>query len=482
MKKESPPGVFDIVPFSEKDSWRESHLWTYVEEVIRETARQFGYQEIRTPIFERTELFVRGVGESSDIVSKEMYTFEDKGGRSLSLRPEGTAPVLRAFVENHMQQQGSQHKLFYIGPQFRHERQQAGRYRQHHQFGAEAIGISSVEQDVELIALLYTLYQKLGLEHLKITINTLGSKECRASFRKALKEYLAPHLKELSPDSQKRLEQNPLRILDSKNAEDQKLLENAPSIHDYLDPESKREFEKACKLLESLDIPYEVNPLLVRGLDYYNHIVFEVLSNVLGAQNSIGGGGRYDGLLEELGGPALPACGFGTGMERIIQTMLGQEVDLPERFRPTIYLIPIGDKARSFSFSYLQMLRNRGISALMDYSGKKLGKVMQIADSIQAKYVVVLGENELEAGKVELKEMDSGTKTQISLTHLEKILEWEEKEQLLTKVWDEMSQPFDEELSNYFMQKMQNSIDRTAEATKRIAEKLEEMKPFLESE
>ncbi len=482
MKYASPPGVFDIVPTAEKEPWRESHIWSHVERIIREVASAFGYREIRTPIFEKTELFVRGVGESSDIVSKEMYSFKDKGDRSLTLRPESTAPVLRSFIENHMDQEGITQKLFYICPQFRYERKQAGRYRQHHQFGAEAIGVASVEQDVEMIDMLFTLYGRLGLKDLKVQINSLGDEESRVTYRKALKEYLEPHLKNLSEDSQNRFQKNPLRILDSKDPGDQAIVKEAPTLLNFLSKAAHLEFAKAQKLLEALHIPYEVNAKLVRGLDYYNHLVFEVQSHVLGSQNSIGGGGRYDGLLKELEGPALPACGFGSGIERIIQTMIAQEVPLPEKYHPTLFLIALGDQAREYGFKLTHSLRQQDISVHMDFTDKKLGKVMQAADSMKASFVVVLGDKEIETGKIDLKDMSTGSSASVSLQNLPQILEWEQKRMALTDVWDEMAAPFSEEIADYFMKKMNDSIDRTAAATRKIAEKLKEMSSYLEDE
>jgi histidyl-tRNA synthetase len=406
----SAPGVFDIVPRSKEEPWRESHLWNYVETQIRKIAREYAFQEIRTPLFERTELFQRGVGETSDIVSKEMYTFEDRGGRMLSLRPEGTAPVMRAFIEHSFDQQAPIHKLFYIAPMFRYERSQAGRYRQHHQFGAEVIGSLAPEQDVELIDLLYTLYQRLGLRSLKVAVNSIGSNEDRIKYRTALQEYFRQFHEQLSADSKRRLDTNPLRILDSKDPGDQKINENAPSILDYLDEASNDHFEQVKKLLDQLKIPYDINPNLVRGLDYYNKTVFEIVAGELGAQNSIAGGGRYDGLLKTLGGADLPSIGFGTGIERVIQTMLKQNVAIPRIPAPDVFLIAMGDAAKSACFTLLHDLRVRGIPAQMDFSGRKLGKSMQYANDIGAKFVAVVGDDEIASGEVDVKEMATGEK------------------------------------------------------------------------
>lgn len=421
MKYPIPPGVFDIIPIDRQDSWKSSYLWTYVEQKIRETARDYGYQEVRTPLFERSELFQRSVGDTSDIVLKEMYTFEDKGGRSLSLRPEGTAPVMRAFIEHQLHQTNPVQKLFYIASMFRYERAQAGRYRQHHQFGAEAIGNGSPEQDAEMIDLLYTLYQRLGLQNLTLFINSIGDSASRQAFRLALKSYLAPHASLLSPDSQTRLEVNPLRILDSKDPRDRDIVTHAPSILDFLSEEARTHFEDLKHLLTLLRIPYQVNPLLVRGLDYYNKTVFEVVAGELGAQNSIGGGGRYDGLIADLGGPDLPSIGFGTGIERMLQTMINQNVSMPHPPHPTLFLIALGERAKKTCFELLHNLRQQGIPSQMDFSGRKVGKILQYADQIGASYVAVIGDHELDAQEAEIKEMATGNKVKIALSDLPRI-------------------------------------------------------------
>lgn len=427
MKYPIPPGVFDIIPTDSQEKWKSSYLWAFVEQKIRETARDYGYLEIRTPLFERTELFQRSVGDTSDIVSKEMYTFEDKGGRSLSLRPEGTAPVMRAFIEHHLDQTAPVHKLFYISSMFRYERAQAGRYRQHHQFGAEVIGNATPEQDAELIDLLYTLYQRLGLKNLTLFINSIGDLASRQAFREALINYLTPHCSLLSPESQARLEVNPLRILDSKDPRDRDIVAHAPSILDFLSNEEREHFNDLKRMLDLLKIPYQVNPLLVRGLDYYNKSVFEVVAGELGAQNSIGGGGRYDGLLQILGGPDLPSIGFGTGIERILQTMINQNVPLPQPEHPTLFLIALGEKAKVVCFEMLHALRQQGISSQMDFSYKKVGKLLQYASQIGAIYTVVIGDHEIDSQEIELKEMATGHKVKIPLSALVATLKSEKK-------------------------------------------------------
>lgn len=417
MPYKIPKGVFDILP-RDAEAWRQSHLWRYVESVIDEVATTFGYQEIRTPLFETTELFTRSIGTTSDIVTKEMYTFEDKGKRSMTLRPEGTAPVMRAFIEKHLDQQSPVHKLFYVCPMFRYERQQAGRYRQHHQLGVEAIGSSSPYQDVEVMHLLWSFYQRLGIKGLTLHVNSIGDAEERKNFRHALKMYLRPFKEELSEDSQKRYETNPLRILDSKNSHDQTLLKEAPSILDSLRDESRERFELVCRLLEQQGIPVTRNDKLVRGLDYYNSTVFEVTSNELGSQNSIGGGGRYDGLIKQLGGPDLPAFGFGAGLERIIQTMLAQKVAMPEFPHPQLFIIPLGEAAQEKCFALTCELRDQKLRVEMDLTGKKLKNAMRYADGIGAQFVAVIGENELGSGKIDLKEMATGKTKQIQLKTL----------------------------------------------------------------
>lgn len=410
-----PTGTFDILPHDPKEKWRESHLWQFVESVMREHAKVYGCEEIRTPIFERTELFSRSVGDATDIVSKEMYTFLDRGERSMSLRPEGTAPVMRAFIEKGLQSQSNVHRLFYIGPVFRYERPQSGRFRQHHQFGVEIIGPQQPEQDAEIIEMLYSLYEKLGLKNLKVCINSLGDKEARLQFRSNLQDYLRPKLAEMSDDSKRRFEVNPLRILDSKDERDIEIVKGAPSILDFLSQESNEHFARVQAMLSHLQIPYEINTKLVRGLDYYNNTVFEVTSGHLGSQNSLAGGGRYDGLMKQLGGQDLPTIGFGAGIERMILALINQSHLVPERPRPALYIIPLGEAAMAPCFSLARMLRTNGCVCLVDHSGKKLKNAMQQADNVRAEYVLILGENELKEGTCELKEMASGEKMQLAI-------------------------------------------------------------------
>lgn len=480
MSEPKPPGVFDILPQDPKEEWRCSHIWDYVESTIRETAHQFGYQEIRTPVFERTELFTRGIGEDTDIVSKEMYTFTDKGNRSLTLRPEGTAPVMRSYVENNLNNQAPIHKLFYIGPMFRYERSQAGRYRQHHQFGCEAIGTPSPEQDVEAIDLALTIYTRLGLTNLSIQLNSIGDEGTRTEFRAALKKYLEQYLDQLSDESQRRFTTNPLRILDSKNPKDQEIVAKAPKITDFLDDSNRTHFEQVQLLLDSIGISYTLNPLLVRGLDYYNKTVFEITAGELGAQNSVGGGGRYDGLIHQLGGPDIPAVGFATGIERIIQTMLKQGVRIPQAPSPTLYFVPLGDEARKACVSLTHNLRQQGIACDMDTTGRKLGKVMQYADNIGAQYTCVVGDDELESGIVNLKEMKTGELSPVVIESIGKLLVLEKQQELLLPLLKEVSQPFKSQNdAQFFLTKIKSAISRTQELSQNLEQAMKNIKEYL---
>ena len=419
MKYFLPKGTFDILPEEPKqqESWKESARWHHLEKVAKELARDYCYREIRTPIFEQSDLFIRGVGESSDIVSKEMYLFQDKGGRSMSLRPEGTASVMRAFAEAQLQQLGSIHKFFYLGPFFRYDRPQAGRYRQFHQFGVEAIGVAGPESDFEAIEMLYEFYRRLKLQDLQVMINTLGDKECREKYQASLLNFLKPHFNRLSEESKLRFSKNPLRILDTKDPEEKHLLQQAPSILDFLSQDDKTSFESLCFLLKSEGIPFKVTPTLVRGLDYYNQVVFELTSNVLGAQNTIGAGGRYDGLLPSIGGADLPCIGFSTGLERILQTMEGQGLSFPEARGPTVVILPLGEKPKEPAFKLLYALRHAHISAEM-IAAKKVQKGIQQASKLKGRYVIVIGLDELEKERVEIKEMDNRTSQSVSLSQV----------------------------------------------------------------
>lgn len=423
MKYSVPKGVFDILPkqISPEEKWKESFYWQFVEEIMRKISENYGFSEIRTPIFEKTDLFTRGIGETSDIISKEMYTFDDKAGRSMSLRPEGTASVIRAFIENSLQQLGTLQKFFYIGPFFRYDRPQAGRYRQLHQYGVEAIGNPDPEQDLEIIDLQMELYRRLGLKNLNLMINSLGNIESRNAYKEKLLAYLKPFFNQLTPESQTRFIKNPLRILDSKDPKEQSLLKEAPTILDCLDKESETHFNELRLLLEKQNIPFVINPLLVRGLDYYNRTVFEVTSDVLGAQNTIGGGGRYDGLMSILGGPELPAIGFSTGIERIIQTMIGQNCHSPSPAHPFVVFIPLGVTAKDRCIPLLFSLRHKEISTEMLLS-KKIQKALQTASELNSTYAVIIGEEEINRGVAQVKEMETRATKEIPLDSLEEYL------------------------------------------------------------
>lgn len=424
-----PKGTFDILPYGEDEPWQLTSLWRYAEEIIRKTAADYGFSEIRTPVLERTELFARGVGETSDIVMKEMFTFQDRGGRSLSLRPEGTAAVMRAYVEHNFSNLGPVHKLFYLAPMFRYERPQSGRYRQHHQFGVEAIGVASPAQDAEVIDLLYETYRRLGLKDLSVQLNSVGDVASRASFRAALQAYLRPFFNELSEDSKNRFERNPLRILDSKDPKDKEILTDAPSILKFLTPQAQEHFDQLRAILDSLNVPYRVNDRIVRGLDYYDKTVFEVTANVLGAQNSVGAGGRYDGLIADFGGPDAPGVGFGTGIERVLQTLIQQKAKLPEKKGPFIFFLALGDEAKRLIFPVAARLRRQEIPVEVDLHAKKIQAGLQNAVGCSAQFCVLIGSDELEKRIAQVKNLETRCQEEVPFDRLEQVLEdcWRKK-------------------------------------------------------
>ncbi len=414
MKVQIPRGTQDILPEAVK-------TWHWIEEKIKEITKQYRYEEIRTPIFEHTEIFARGVGDTTDIVQKEMYTFEDRGGRSLTLRPEGTAAVVRSYVENKMYGWPNQPvKLYYLGPMFRYERPQQGRFRQFVQFGIEALGANNPAIDAEVIALAMDIYASVGLKNLELVINSLGDLESRKAHREALIDHFKPRINEFCSDCQNRLEKNPLRILDCKKDRDHELMKSAPSILDYLNEESKRYFEKVCYYLDSLKIPYTIDPTLVRGLDYYNHTAFEIFSNAegFGAITTLCGGGRYDGLVEEFGGPSTPGIGFAFSIERLIAALEAENIKPDVHEDLDVYIATIGEKAEDYSVGLLKQLRNDGFSAERDYTGRKIKAQLKSADRLQAKLVIVLGDDELEKGMAQIKQMKTGEQMEISLDKL----------------------------------------------------------------
>ena len=400
MTYSAPRGTQDIPP-------EEATRWRAVEQAFRGVCARYGYGEIRTPVFEETDLFVRSVGEETDIVSKEMYTFTDRGGRSMTLRPEGTAPVMRAYLEHKLYGRPGVQKFYYIAPIFRYDRPQAGRYRQHHQVGVEALGAPGPDVDAEVIALATDLLAALGLQGGQLNINSIGCPDCRPAYREALRQALAPVLGELCALCQYRYHRNPLRILDDKNERCRELTRDAPSILDYLCEPCREHFEGLRALLDELQIAYAVNPRVVRGLDYYARTTFEIVHGGLGAQNEILGGGRYDGLAAELGGPATPGIGFGSGIERLLMALQAQGWQAPEAGAP-IYLAAVGDAARRAGFLLLARLRRAGLAADMDYLGRSLKAQMKEADRVRSSTVIVIGEDEIARGVVAVRDMATG--------------------------------------------------------------------------
>lgn len=396
-----PKGTKDVLP-------DKSYKWQYIEETAREVARTYNLKEIRTPTFEYTELFQRGVGETTDVVNKEMYTFEDKGGRSITLKPEGTAGAVRLFIENGLASTPMPVKTFYITPAFRYERPQAGRLREFHQFGIEVFGSKSADTDAEVIFAASSFLKKLGIEKTQLQINSIGCHICRGEYNKALKEYFAPRLSEMCPTCQSRYDKNPLRMLDCKEDSCKKIVAGAPKILDYLCGECSSHFETVKGLLSAQGLEYAVNPDIVRGLDYYTRTVFEFVSTDIGAQGTVCGGGRYDGLVEELGGPSVPAIGFAAGIERLMLLMENTGVNFPEESKPLIYVAGMDEKTRAFAFGLVTNLRKNGISAEMDHMERSVKAQLKYADKIGAKYVAVIGENELLSGETNVKRMSDG--------------------------------------------------------------------------
>jgi histidyl-tRNA synthetase len=406
-----PRGTQDILP-------GDVEKWQYVEEVAKKLCHAHQYKEIRTPIFESSELFTRGVGDTTDIVQKEMYMFEDRGGRSLALRPEGTASVVRSFVGNKMFGNPSQPvKLYYSGPMFRYERPQAGRYRQFVQFGVEALGSQDPAIDAEVLSLAMSIYKELGLKQLKLVINSLGDSGSRNAHREALINHFKPRINEFCGDCQNRLEKNPLRILDCKKDRDHELMSTAPSILEYLNDESRDYFEKVQRYLKDMDVEFEVDPTLVRGLDYYNHTAFEIMSNAegFGAITTLCGGGRYNGLVEEIGGPETPGIGFAFSIERLLSALDAEGVELPINEGIDLFIVSLGDEAKDYAVKLLHTVRREGISSEKDYLDRKLKAQFKAADRHQAKYVAVIGDDELKENKINLKDMTTGEQEEVNL-------------------------------------------------------------------
>lgn len=400
----APRGTNDVLPGV-------SAKWQYVEQKFREMCALHGYAELRTPTFEDTELFIRNLGEATDVVSKEMYTFEDRGGRSITLRPEGTAPAVRAYVEHNLGAALPVNKIYYIGRIFRYERPQAGRYREHTQLGVEAIGSAHPAIDAEVISLAVMFYRAIGIEDFQLRLNSIGCPACRPLYRQALREYARPRLTSLCPSCNQRWESNPMRMLDCKSPQCRETLEGAPNLTDYLDEQCAGHFTLVQRYLGDLGISFVLDPRLVRGFDYYTRTAFEFTSGKLGAQNAIGGGGRYDNLVEEMGGDPTPAIGFGLGLERLMLTLDGLGVELPVDARIDAFIAVVGEEARSCAVKLLSELRRSGLRADMDYTGRSLKAQMKIADKLGARYAVILGEEEVRAGAATVRDM-SGSEQQ----------------------------------------------------------------------
>lgn len=412
MKYQKIRGTADFLP-------EETNKWQYVEAKIEEILKKYYFHEIRLPIFEQFELFARGVGETSDIVSKEMYDFHDKGDRHLALRPEGTAGVVRAYVENKIF--GPEHhkpvKYFYNGPMFRFERPQSGRMRQFHQIGVEVYGTKNPAIDVETMHLAMEIFQNFGIKDLSLVINSLGNTESRIAYREALIAYLEPHFDELSEDSQQRLHKNPLRVLDSKDRKDKEIVKDAPSVLEYLDEASTKHFEEVKEMLDYLEVPYEIDTNMVRGLDYYNDTIFEVITNDpdFGANTTICAGGRYDGLVEQVGGPETPGFGFAIGLERLVMLLEAANFEFPNLTELDAFIVTIGDEVNTEALKIVTELRKHGLIVEREFVGRKPGSQFKTADKLNAKVVFTLGGMELENRNINMKLLETGNQTKIQL-------------------------------------------------------------------
>ena len=387
----------------------------YIEATALDIASKFGYKEIRTPVFEHTELFQRGVGDTTDVVQKEMYTFDDKGGRSITLRPEGTAGAVRSFLENGLCNEALPQKVCYLTSCYRYEKPQAGRLREFHQFGVECFGTASPLADAEIIALAKSIFDTLGVRDLSLEINSIGCPKCRAEYHKALKEYFASRKDELCDTCKGRLDRNPMRILDCKSPICHEIAQGAPVVIDYLCDECKEHFEKVQKYLDAQNIEYKINPQIVRGLDYYTKTVFEFVSNSIGAQGTVCGGGRYDGLVEELGGQHTASLGFAMGLERLMLLMEAQGCEFPQAEKPDLFIVALGEKATLKALEIAKDMREEGFSALLDLNQRSIRAQMKYADKLGAKFNVVIGDNEVENKIAKLKNMQTGEETEINL-------------------------------------------------------------------
>ncbi len=414
-KLQAIKGTYDILP-------EDVVLWQYIEENIREICDLYGYSEIRMPVFENTALFARGVGDTTDVVQKEMYTFTDKGNRSITLRPEGTSGVVRSVLEHSLLSGALPLKMFYNITCYRNEKPQAGRYREFRQFGVEAFGSSDNSLDAEIISLAVTFLKRMGLKGLKVKINSIGCPKCRAEYNAALKAYLSEHLSELCPTCNTRFEKNPMRIIDCKEEKCKVAAAGAPRLLNYICDECREHFDGLKSNLELMGIDYEIDTDIVRGLDYYTKTVFEITSSDLGAQSTVCGGGRYDGLVEQLGGAPTPGIGFGLGIERLIMCMKAQGVDIPAKKPQKLFVCNMGDNAKAFAVKLVNDLRSAGVSASCDNMKKSLKAQMKYADKFGALYTVIIGDNEIETGVCNLKNMTTGENTEIKICELEKYL------------------------------------------------------------
>lgn len=416
MLTKAPKGTKDVLP-------AQSSKWHYVESVIRDICARFGYREIRTPVFEHTELFLRGVGDTTDIVQKEMYTFDDKGGRSLTLKPEGTAGVVRSFVENSLYGDAQPTKMYYLStPVFRYERPQAGRLREHHQFGVEVFGSQGPSIDAEVITVALSLFHTLGIKDLALNINSIGCKECRPAYNAALREYLKQREDSLCRNCRERMLTNPLRTLDCKEDTCRDIMRDAPVMLDCLCDECAAHFEGLKNRLEAAGIEYSVNPLIVRGLDYYTKTVFEIISTDIGAQGTVCGGGRYDGLVEELGGPSMPGIGFGLGIERLLLVLESLGIALPEPRLCDAYVCTLGEVAAVEGFCVTKRLRDAGIKAECDHMGRSLKAQLKYAAKLDARFTVIIGDDELSKGVAVVRDMQKSEENTVPLTELNQMI------------------------------------------------------------
>ena len=415
MAIKAPKGTKDMLP---QDSYR----WHYIEREWAKICSEYGFKEIRTPVFESTDLFNRGVGETTDIVQKEMYTFEDMGGRSITLKPEGTSPAVRAFIESNMYAATQPTKLFYDTPCYRYEKPQAGRLREFHQFGIENFGTHSMLADAEIIALGHDFLSRMGIEDVELHISSVGCRKCRPVYRTALQDFLRPKYDCLCETCKSRFDKNPMRILDCKSSEDKELVKGAPVMIDYLCEDCRRDFDDLRLYLDAMGIDYIVDPSIVRGLDYYTKTAFEFITTKIGAQGTVCGGGRYDHLIEEVGGPDMPGVGFGLGKERLLLLMEACGHDFGADDSPQVFLAWIGDEARSYSLKLLHELRGSGIRADMDTRERNLKGQMKYADKLGSAYTIVIGEDEVKSGELTLKNMSTSEQTRVRREELANVI------------------------------------------------------------